>query len=158
MADLLRYLDAHEVDTSRLQRGQCGGSAVPVGLMQGFDRHGIDLIQGWGMTETSPVCAVAWSPPGVGEEDPSYWNFRASQGRVMPWVEMRIVGDDGPQPWDGESVGEVEVRGPWIASRYFGAPEEDNAERFVEGGWLRTGDIGTMDRRGMSTSPTAPRT
>jgi fatty-acyl-CoA synthase len=149
MADLLRYVDEHDADVSSVERGLCGGSAVPVGLMKGFQRHGMELIQGWGMTETSPVCSVALPPAEVDpEEEPErYWHLRATAGRILPWVDMRIVGADGPQPWDGESVGEVEVSGPWIASAYFGATDEDNAEKF-DGAWLRTGDIGNIDPQG----------
>jgi len=148
MNDLLRYADEHRPDLSSVQRGLCGGSAVPVGLMRGFEeRHGVKIIQGWGMTETSPVCAVALPPVEVEEGSDEYWRLRAGQGRVLPWVEMRIASDDGVEPWDGESVGEVQVRGPWIASRYFGATDEDNDEKF-EGPWLRTGDIGMMDPKG----------
>ena len=148
MNDLLRYADANAPDLSSVTRGLCGGSAVPVGLMRGFqERHGIEVLQGWGMTETSPVCSVALPPADVEEGSDEYWHLRAGQGRISPWVDMRVVGDDGPQPWDGESVGEIQVRGPWIASQYYGATEEDNAEKF-DGDWLRTGDIGTIDPRG----------
>jgi len=148
MNDLLRYADEHHPDLSSLRRGLCGGSAVPVGLMRGFqERHGVEILQGWGMTETSPVCSVALPPDDVEVGSDAYWRLRAGQGRVSPWVEMRLVSDDGVEPWDGESVGEIQVRGPWIASRYFGATEEDNAEKF-DGPWLRTGDIGTIDPRG----------
>jgi len=148
MNDLLRYADEHRPDLSSLTRGLCGGSAVPVGLMRGFEeRHGVKIIQGWGMTETSPVCAVALPPVEVQEGSDEYWRLRAGQGRVLPWVEMRIASDDRVEPWDGESVGEVQVRGPWIASRYFGATDEDNDEKF-DGPWLRTGDIGMMDPKG----------
>jgi fatty-acyl-CoA synthase len=148
MNDLLRYADEHAPDLSSVKRGLCGGSAVPVGLMRGFqERHGIEILQGWGMTETSPVCSVALPPDDVEVGSDEYWRLRAGQGRVSPWVEMRVVGDDGPQPWDGESVGEIQVRGPWIASQYYGATDEENDEKF-DGPWLRTGDIGTVDSRG----------
>jgi fatty-acyl-CoA synthase len=99
------------------------------------------------MTETSPVCSVALPPADVEVGSDEYWRLRAGQGRVSPWVEMRLVSDDGVEPWDGESVGEIQVRGPWIASRYYGATDEENAEKF-DGDWLRTGDIGTIDPRG----------
>jgi fatty-acyl-CoA synthase len=148
MADLLRYADEHGSDLSSLVRGLCGGSAVPVGLMRGYEeRHGVKVIQGWGMTETSPVCALALPPAEVEVGSDEYWRLRGGQGRVLPWVDMRIASDDGVQPWDGESVGEVQVRGPWIASQYFGATPEENDEKF-DGEWLRTGDIGIMDPRG----------
>jgi len=148
MNDLLRYADEHQPDLSSVERGLCGGSAVPVGLMRGFqERHGMRIFQGWGMTETSPVCSLALPPAEVEEGSDEYWRLRAGQGRVLPWVDMRIASDEGIEPWDGESVGEVQVRGPWIASRYFGATDADNAEKF-DGEWLRTGDIGIMDAKG----------
>jgi len=148
MNDLLRYADEHRPDLSSVERGLCGGSAVPVGLMRGFqERHGMRIYQGWGMTETSPVCSLALPPAEVEEGSDEYWRLRAGQGRVLPWVDMRIASDEGIEPWDGESVGEVQVRGPWIASRYFGATDADNAEKF-DGEWLRTGDIGIMDAKG----------
>ncbi len=120
-ADLLRYADAHpEVDLSSLNNAACGGSAVPRQLMRDFqERHGVRVFQAWGMTETSPVATYS-RPDEHGEHDEAYWNDRARQGRAVPWVELRLVGDgDVEAPWDGESTGELEVRGPWIAARYF---------------------------------------
>jgi fatty-acyl-CoA synthase len=146
-ADLLRYADAHpEVDLSSLNNAACGGSAVPRQLMRDFqERHGVRVFQAWGMTETSPVATYS-RPDEHGEHDEAYWNDRARQGRAVPWVELRLVGDgDVEAPWDGESTGEIEVRGPWIAARYFRGEEDD--EKF-DSGWLRTGDIASVDERG----------
>ncbi len=146
-ADLLRYADSHpEVDLSSLSNAACGGSAVPRQLMKDFEeRHGVRIFQAWGMTETSPVATYS-RPDETGEHDDPYWNDRAKQGRPMPWVELRLMGDDGSEtPWDGESTGEIQVRGPWVAARYFHGPEDD--EKF-DSGWLRTGDIASMDPRG----------
>ncbi len=145
-ADLLRYADAHpEIDLSSLSNAACGGSAVPRQLMKDFEeRHGVRIFQAWGMTETSPV--ATYSRPREGEHDDAYWDDRAKQGRPLPWVELRLVDDDGTEvPWDGESTGEIEVRGPWIASRYF--RDESGDEKF-DAGWLRTGDIAAVDGRG----------
>ncbi|HEY3864859.1 MAG TPA: long-chain fatty acid--CoA ligase [Solirubrobacteraceae bacterium] len=144
-ADLLRYADAHEVDLSSLTNAVCGGSAVPRQLMKDFEeRHGVRIFQGWGMTETSPV--VTFSEPAEDSErghDGRYWDERALQGKPLPWTELRLVEDDGSEvPWDGESTGEIEVRGPWIAARYFDDPSGD--EKF-DRGWLRTGDIAAID-------------
>ncbi len=143
--DLLRYADEHpDVDLSSLNNAACGGSAVPKQLMKEFEeRHGVRMYQAWGMTETSPVATYS-RPSEDGEHDDSYWEQRAKQGRPLPWVELRLVGDDGEVPWDGSSTGEIEVRGPWIASQYFRDPDPD---KFDEG-WLRTGDIAAVDETG----------
>jgi fatty-acyl-CoA synthase len=144
-ADLLRYAEGHpDVDLSSLSNATCGGSAVPMQLMKDFERHGVNIFQAWGMTETSPV--ATFSRPAEGEHGSDYWNQRAKQGRPLPWVELRLVDDDGGDvPWDGESTGEIEVRGPWIAARYF--RDETSDEKF-DGGWLRTGDIASVDDSG----------
>jgi fatty-acyl-CoA synthase len=144
-ADLLRYADAHEVDLSSLTHAVCGGSAVPRQLMKDFEeRHGVRIFQGWGMTETSPV--VTFCEPAEDPErgrDERYWDERALQGKPLPWTELRLVDDDGSEvAWDGESTGEIQVRGPWIAARYFDDPSGD--EKF-DSGWLRTGDIAAID-------------
>jgi fatty-acyl-CoA synthase len=144
-ADLLRYADAHpEVDLSSLSNAACGGSAVPRQLMRDFEeRHGVRIFQAWGMTETSPV--ATYSRPREGEHDETYWDDRAKQGRPLPWVELRLVDDDGSEvPWDGSSTGEIEVRGPWVAAGYF--RESDEAK--FDAGWLRTGDIAAVDEKG----------
>ncbi len=146
-ADLLRYADTHpEVDLSSLSNAACGGSAVPRQLMESFEeRHGVRIFQAWGMTETSPVATYS-RPAEDGERDDAYWSDRAKQGRPLPWVELRLMGDEGLEvPWDGESTGEIEVRGPWIAARYYRGPADD--EKF-DAGWLRTGDIASVDARG----------
>jgi fatty-acyl-CoA synthase len=145
-ADLLRYADEHpEVDLSSLSNAACGGSAVPRQLMKDFEeRHDVRIFQAWGMTETSPV--ATYSRPREGDHDDAYWNDRARQGRPLPWVELRLLGDDGEEvPWDGESTGEIQVRGPWVASGYFHEPGGD--EKF-DSGWLRTGDIAAVDEKG----------
>jgi fatty-acyl-CoA synthase len=142
---VLQYLDDNEVDTSSMRVVVCGGSAVPQGLMQGLEeRHGIFMVQGWGMTETSPVCAVARPPEGVAGDD--VWPYRTAAGRVLPFVEARLIGEDGGEvPWDGKSTGELEVRGPWIARDYYEDPS--SPEKFHDG-WLRTGDIASIDELG----------
>jgi fatty-acyl-CoA synthase len=144
-ADLLRYADAHEVDLSSLSNSVCGGSAVPRQLMKDFEeRHGVVIHQGWGMTETSPVATFS-DPPEDRGRDERYWDERALQGKPLPWVELRLVGDDGEEvPWDGESTGEIQVRGPWVASGYY---HDDSGDQKFQEGWLRTGDIAALDEQ-----------
>jgi fatty-acyl-CoA synthase len=136
--DLLH--NAADADLSSLRLVMCGGSAVPRGLIDGFrTTFGLPIVQGWGMTETSPVCAMGHPPKdmqGLSETD---WRVRT--GRIMPGVELRITADDGSvQPWDGESLGEIEVRGSWITSSYYLV---DDPEKFHDG-WLRTGDVAAV--------------
>jgi fatty-acyl-CoA synthase len=122
-----------------------GGSAVPVELMQAFqERHGVRILQAWGMTETSPLGSVAHAPAGLEGEDE--WRYRATAGRPAPLVEARLVRDEGSEvAWDGESTGELQVRGPYVARAYYS--DESSSEKFDEG-WLRTGDIAAIDERG----------
>ncbi|MHA3019803.1 fatty acid--CoA ligase [Mycobacterium sp. BMJ-28] len=134
-------------DVSSLRLVACGGSAVPESLMRTFeDRHGVYIQQAWGMTETSPLATVAKPLPGVSDE--RHWQMRATQGRPMCGVEIRIVDDEGNRlPDDGKAVGELEVRGPWITGGYYLGQD---AEKF-DSGWLRTGDVGVIDPDGYVT-------
>ncbi len=142
--DLLRYSQSNPIDMSSLRMITAGGAAVPRQLIERFrDELGVQLVQGWGMTETSPICSLALPPRGVPEEEEIEW--RSKTGRVVAGVEVRVVAEDGSiLPNDGESVGEFEVRGPWITGSYYGDP---TPERFHDG-WLCTGDIGSLDPRG----------
>jgi fatty-acyl-CoA synthase len=146
--DVLQYLRAHpDSDLSSLRAVMCGGSAVPRALIAAFDQEfGIRIIQGWGMTETSPVAALAKPPAGVTGE--RAWDYQAKAGRFLFGVEGRIVDDAGEvQPRDGKVVGELEVRGPWVTAAYY---QDDDPEKF-DRGWLRTGDVGTIDPQGYIT-------
>ncbi len=140
--DLLTYVDAHPTDLSSLRLVPCGGSAVPLSLMQAYEeRHGVQIIQAWGMTETSPLAAVSFPPKGAGDA----WSWRAKTGRLSVGVELRLVGETGDVlPWDGEAVGEVQVRGPWITGSYYLDPDPDK----FDDGWLRTGDVATVTSEG----------
>jgi fatty-acyl-CoA synthase len=143
-SELLRYADENEVDLSSVQRVICGGSAVPLSLMKSWEERGLRIIQAWGMTETSPLGSMA-RPPAEAEGD-EHWRYRDRAGRIMPLVEARLIADDGGEvPWDGESTGELEVRGPWIASEYYN--DDSSPEKFRDG-WLRTGDIAAIDSHG----------
>jgi fatty-acyl-CoA synthase len=142
-AELLRYADAHDVDVSSLTNAACGGSAVPRQLMRDYEeRHNVNVFQAWGMTETSPVASYSRPDESAGHDD-AYWDMRAKQGKPLPWVQTRLVDDAGAEvPWDGESTGELEVRGPWIAASYY---RDDSGEQRFHDGWLRTGDIASID-------------
>ena len=144
---LHRLEDDPDHDMSSLRLVVCGGSAVPVSLMRTFEeKHGVQIRQLWGMTETSPMATMAWPPPGTPEDQ--HWAFRATQGQPLCGVEMRIVNDDGAAlPNDGKAIGEVEVRGPWIAGSYYLGRDD---AKFASG-WLRTGDVGRIDERGFVT-------
>jgi fatty-acyl-CoA synthase len=134
-------------DLSSLRLVACGGSAVPVSLMRAFEeKHGVQIRQLWGMTETSPIATMAWPPPDTPEDQ--HWAFRGTAGQPICGVEMRIVNDDGRVlPNDGKTVGEVEVRGPWIAGSYFLGRDDSK----FDSGWLRTGDVGRLDERSFVT-------
>ncbi len=143
--DLLRYADEKGPDLSSVRMVPCGGAAVPLELMKGFEeRHGMKIIQAWGMTETSPLASVAW-PPDAAEGD-EQWGYRDTAGRIVPLVEARIVSESGEElPWDGEVTGELEVRGPWVTASYYEDPSGDDK---FDDGWLRTGDIASIDAEG----------
>jgi len=146
--DILTYLRANPGhDIASLRRIICGGSAVPRALMEAFDEEfGITIIQAWGMTETSPLGSVARPPHGLSDE--AAWDYRTTAGRLTFGVEGRVVDDTGEVlPQDGKAVGEVEVRGPWVTASYY---LDDDPEKFDDG-WLRTGDVGTIDPRGYIT-------
>jgi fatty-acyl-CoA synthase len=134
-------------DLSSLRLVACGGSAVPVSLMRTFEeKHGVQIRQLWGMTETSPIATMAWPPPDTPEDQ--HWAFRGTAGQPICGVELRIVNDDGRVlPNDGKTVGEVEVRGPWIAGSYFLGRDDSK----FDSGWLRTGDVGRLDERSFIT-------
>jgi fatty-acyl-CoA synthase len=138
LTDLLN--NARAADLSSLRLVMCGGSAVPRALIEGYrDVFGVSIVQGWGMTETSPVCAIGHPPKDMGEDDEVTW--RARTGRIQPGVELRITDDTGAVvAWDGESLGEIEVRGPWITASYYNV---DDPEKFHDG-WLRTGDVASV--------------
>src|SRR5262249_56378920 len=122
-------LERESCDISSLRAVPCGGSAVPESLLERFDALGVRVIQAWGMTETSPLATV--SHPRSTMSDWSAERLRtvrARQGTPLPGVEIRVVDENGtPLPWDGTSIGELEVRGPWIATSYYDDPRSANA-------------------------------
>jgi fatty-acyl-CoA synthase len=145
--DVLRHAEANDSDLSSFRVIVCGGSAVPLSLMERFEeRYGVPIVQAWGMTETSPLGAVATVPRGV--EGDEQWRYRSKAGRVVFGIEARVVDAAGNvAPRDGETVGEFEVRGPWVTGSYY---DTEAPERFRDG-WLRTGDVGTIDSEGYLT-------
>lgn len=151
---LLGELTAHPRDVSSLTQVTIGGSACPPSLMQAFDELGMRVCHAWGMTETSPLGTVARPPAhAVGTEEESA--YRLTQGRFPAGVEARLTGPGGERlPWDGESAGELEVRGPWIAGAYYGGQDAQPLrphDKFSEDGWLKTGDVGTISPDGYLT-------
>ena len=111
-----------EINLSSLRMGTSGGAAMPRSLMEAFQKqYGVTIIQGWGMTETSPVGGLARPPAGIEPGTAEEMDYRMKSGRLLAGVQMRIVNPEGQElPWDGESTGEIEVRGPWITGSYFG--------------------------------------
>ena len=132
-----------DYDLSSVKRILCGGAEAAPALIERYTSRGIDFFHGWGMTEMSPSGTGNWIPAGSRDVE-----HGAKQGVPAPTVEMRIVSDDGTVlPWDGDSVGEIQVRGPWIAAAYLNPDDDSNEERFVDG-WLRTGDVGRVSPDG----------
>ncbi len=144
---LLQHLDANPQDISHLREVVVGGSAAPPAMMHAFEeRYDVPVLHAWGMTETSPLGSVARPPSWATGE--TAWQYRYSQGRFPASVRARLIDDNGDEvPWDGESVGELEVAGPWIAGSYYA---DADPEKFHDG-WLRTGDVGRITPDGYLT-------
>ena len=154
-ARLLSELDGSH-DVSSLRRIMCGGAPVPRSLAAKFVSRGIDFMQGWGMTEMSPTgtATIILAGDDVGVEQEAI--VRA--GVAAPGIELRLVADDGGVlPWDGEAVGEIEVRGPWVIEAYLDPDDDSNATRFHDG-WLRPATSGGSIRTGRWRSSTGRRT
>jgi fatty-acyl-CoA synthase len=143
---ILEALDASpgRWDLSAMRSMTVGGSAPPRAMIEAFgERHGLHVVHGWGMTEMSPIGTISGSPGQErGLDKAAAYDKRAQQGPPIPFVEIRARGEDGLVAWDGESMGELEVRGPSISSAYHDAPEA--ADRWTDDGWFRTGDIVTI--------------
>ncbi len=146
---LLNAMERQSFDLSSLKRIICGGSAVPVSLIEGLARKGLTIIQAWGMTETSPLASLSklrsYQLDLPLEEQ---FRIRARQGTIVPGVDFRVVNIETGQevPWDDTTYGELQVRGPWIASAYYKDPA--TGEKFLDG-WLRTGDVAVIDEDGI---------
>jgi fatty-acyl-CoA synthase len=147
---ILATLDADpkKYDLSPMRSMVIGGAAAPASMIDGFKkRHHLDVTHAWGMTETNPLGTVARLRRTLrAASEPQQLAAKASQGMPAPFVEMRHVGDDGKRlPWNGETMGELEVRGPFVAASYFGG---EGADRFTADGWFKTGDMVTIDAEG----------
>lgn len=128
-----------EYDLSSVERILCGGAEAPPALIEKYTDRGIAFFHAWGMTEMSPSGTGNWIPANADDV-----RSGANQGVAAPTVELRLVSDDGREvPWDGETVGELQAKGPWVAAAYLNPEDEANEDRFA-GDWLRTGDVGRM--------------
>jgi fatty-acyl-CoA synthase len=148
---ILGMLDAEpdRWDLSKLKGMLVGGSAAPRAMIAGFkERHGLNVVHGWGMTETSPVASTAQLPGELTEAEPdAQFDYIAMQGLPLPLVELRHRDAEGNiLPWDGESMGELEIRGPWVAGAYYDTPEQ--SDRWTDDGWFKTGDVVSLHPRG----------
>lgn len=143
---LLQYLEQTGKELTHLKKGLSGGSALPEALIRGYEARGVELQQGWGMTEMSPVGTVNNLPPhihGLPQEKRIPYQLKA--GRALPFVDMRIVDPDGKiLPHDGKSDGQLQVRGPWIIKEYYKA----ESETLTDDGWFDTGDVAIIDEDG----------
>jgi acyl-CoA synthetase (AMP-forming)/AMP-acid ligase II len=144
----LPLLQAGKYDLSSVQRIACGGSAAPRGLIDGYQKLGLNILHAWGMTEMSPLGTVAMPRTELDSADPEVQlDFKARQGMPVPGVEARALDGDGNEvPWDGQTMGELVVRGPWVAASYY--KDERGSGSFTSDGWFRTGDIVVMHPNG----------
>jgi fatty-acyl-CoA synthase len=149
--EMANYLEEHPgTDISNIERLTVGGSAPPESLIRRYDEEfDAPIIQGWGMTEMSPLGSLSILRKEIAERDPeTQYAYRAKAGMPVPGVQTRIIDDEGEEvPRDGEAYGELQVRGPWVVDEYHDRPDA-NAESFTDDGWLKTGDIATMDEHG----------
>jgi fatty-acyl-CoA synthase len=146
---VLQVLDKNpgKHDLSRIRAIVCGGSAASPALIRGLQQHGLTLLHAWGMTEMTPLGTVCSVPSYLEDASPDeQLQYRARQGVPQALVEIRARTDNGFAPWDGKTMGELEVRGPWVAASYYNSTGPD--DRFTDDGWFRTGDIVTIGERG----------
>ena len=146
---LREYIEGgNEVDLSTLDTVIIGGAAAPQALIEWYDERDVEVLHAWGMTELSPIGTVSHLKSDLRDADyDTQVNKRSKQGLVAPGLEFEVIDEDGEEiPWDGEAFGELRIRGPWVTKEYFKRPEA-NEEEFVDG-WLKTGDVVTVDEDG----------
>ncbi|MFZ0975535.1 MAG: AMP-binding protein, partial [Solirubrobacteraceae bacterium] len=146
---VLQAIDAEpdRWDLASLATVNLGGAAVPASLIAGFERHSLTIVQGWGMTETSPLGTLSKLPADLESLPPAeQYEYRARQGTPIPLIEIRGRDDDGALiPWDDRTMGELEIRGPWVAAAYH---RGSGSDKFTDDGWFRTGDVVRINERG----------
>lgn len=144
---LLKELESKKYDTSSLRAVLCGGSAAPKSIVKAFEeKFDIPFIHAYGMTETSPLVVLSrLKSYQTNLDKEEQYDYKAKQGFLVPGVEMKVVGKDGEVDWDAQSMGELLLRGPWIASEYY---EDERTSEAFKGGWLYTGDVVTVDEEG----------
>jgi len=144
---LLQYLEKTGRELPSVRIIPCGGSAVPPALMKGMAKRGLTILHAWGMTETSPLATASAVKSYLRDGTDEELKIRLKQGFPVPGVEIRLAALDTGEalPWDGTSIGEIQVRGPWVTSSYYGGVD---AEKFTADGWLRTGDVANIDAEG----------
>lgn len=144
LGDLLLADETAPLDLSCFRAIVSGGSAVPSSMIEAVrDRWNVPVIQGWGMTETSPMCVLSHPPKDLNGETETYWRLKS--GRPVPGIEVRVMDDEGNLlEQDGTTVGELQLKGAWVTGSYL----NEETDAFTEDGWLRTGDVGMVDARG----------
>ncbi len=145
---LMEYVQENDVDLSTLETLVVGGSAAPEAMIRFFDDRDVSVLHAWGMTETAPLGAAGRLKADLRDADyETQLEKRSKQGLVLPGLEFRVVGEDDEEiSWDGEDFGELQIRGPWVTQEYYDQPEANEFE--FEDGYLRTGDIVTVDEDG----------
>jgi len=145
---LMEYEKENDLDLSNLETVIVGGSAAPEAMIRWFDDRNVELLHAWGMTEMSPIGSVSQLKSNLKNEDyETQLEHRKKQGLMVPGLEFKVINEDGEEiPWDGEAFGELWIRGPWVTKEYFMRPDA-NEEDF-EDGWLKTGDVVTVDTEG----------
>ena len=124
-----------------------GGSAAPEAMIRDMDKLDMRVVHAWGMTETTPLGTISNVKATLRDvDDDAKYAVRAKQGVAVPFVELRAIGENGPVPHDGQAMGELQVRGPWVAASYFDFPEAN--DKWTDDGWFRTGDVVTIDPHG----------
>jgi fatty-acyl-CoA synthase len=147
---VLNELEQHPgvYDLSRIRAIVIGGSAAPPTMIRAYqERYGLEIVHAWGMTEMTPLGTLCNLPSSLqGAPADEQFRYRSKQGTPLPFVELRASTENGHAPWDGTTMGELEVRGPWVAAQYYNVNGPD--DRFTDDGWFRTGDIVTIDESG----------